>query len=254
MTSAPAIIVSERLRKPVRNETLPELGTSTLTRLRESIADARLTDALELANYFLWEGKRLHDLMCDWVYANLDFVGHTLGEEAVYKALRYAGEKIRRPYVEHIAKLTVEERVFLQAEGMRSHRSGPGEIGDMCIVEEDDRYVMSFDPCGSGGRMRRTGQIDKLPPRTGPPYNFGKTSKPYPWSWSKIGVPYYCLHCCVWSEIQAIEWLGFPFRITDYEDDPEKPCRFLFYKRPELIPEHFLERIDKSRADLRIST
>lgn len=252
MPRYPAIISSEPLRKRVRNETLSELGTSTLTRLKESIADSRANDALELADYFLSEGKRLHDLMCDWVYATLDFIARSFGEEAIYDALRHAGEKIRRPYLEHAAKLTVEERVYLQAEGMRSHRSGPGEIGEILIVEEEERYVMSFNPCGSGGRMRRTGQLDNLPPRTGPPYSFGKTSIPYPWSWSKSGVPYYCLHCCVWSEIQAIEWIGFPFRITDYQDDPEKPCRFLFYKQPELIPDHFLDRIGNPGSHRRI--
>lgn len=251
MNTKNPIKFSETLNKPVRDEPLTEWGTSTLVRVGEALDSDRLTDARDLVKYFLMEGKRLHDLMCDWVYATLDYVGARFGDEAVYEAVRHAGERIRRPYIKHVSDLTVEDRVYLQAEGMRSHRSGPGEIGNFEIVEEDDRYVLSFDPCGSGGRMRRTGQLDDLPPRTGPPYNFGRTRKGYPWSWGKAGVPYYCIHCCVWSEIQSIEWLGFPFRITDYDDDPEKPCRFLFYKEPRFIPDRFLTRIGKTRNDLR---
>lgn len=250
MNKRPAVIYSPTLKKRVRDEPLEDLGVATLVRLKEAMEANRLSDYAELADYFLMEGKRLHDLMCDWVFASLDYIATNFGEEAVYQAIRYAGEKIRRPLIEHVVALSVQDRVYLQAEGMRSHRSGPGEIGTIEIMEEADRYVLSFDPCGSGGRMRRTGQLDQLPPRTGPPYNFGRTSKPYLWSWGKAGVPYYCLHCCVWSEIQSIEWLGFPFRITDYNEDPEQPCRFLFYKEPKRIPYQYLQRIGKTREDL----
>ena len=246
-----AVIHSPRLGRTVRQESLPELGTSTWGRIKEAIRKGRTEDALELVDYLLPEGKRLHDLMCDWVYAELDFIARHMGEEAVCQAIRYAGETIRQPYIHHIERLTVEERVYLQAEGMRSHRSGPGELGNIEIQEEEDRYVLSFDPCGSGGRMRRTGQLDRIPPRTGPPFHFGVTSNAYPWSWGKKGVPYYCLHCCIWSEILPIEWIGYPIRITDYTDDPEEPCRFLFYKDPKRIPHYFFERIGKKRATTR---
>ncbi len=128
---------------------------------------------------------------------------------------------------------------------MRAHRSGPGELGEIEILEESDRYVISFNPCGSGGRMRRGGGIDSTPSRLGPPFNFGVTGKPYPWSWEKKGFLNYCLHCCIWSELLPIEWIGYPIRITDYNPNHEKPCRFLFYKFSDLIPEFYYERIRK---------
>ncbi len=247
--SPKAVTYSERLGRIVRNETLSGLGTSTWVRIKEAIRESRLEDALDLVDYLLPEGKRLHDTMCDWVYSTLDFIARISGEESVYQAIRYAGETIRRPYFQHVQGLAVEERVYLQAEGMRTHRSGPGELGNIEIVEEKERYVISFDPCGSGGRMRRTGQLDGIPPRTGSPFNFGVTSRPYPWSWGKAGVPYYCLHCCIWSEILPIEWSGYPVRITDYTEDPEEPCRFFFYKDPRQIPEHYFQRIGKKKPD-----
>ncbi len=112
---------------------------------------------------------------------------------------------------------------------------------------------MVFDPCGSGGRMRRTGEIDKIPPRDGPPFNLGRTKKAWPWSWSKAGVPYYCVHCCIWSEIIPTELNGYPTRVTLWNEDPEKPCRWAFYKKPDLIPEEYFTRIGMKRDPFEVA-
>jgi hypothetical protein len=102
--------------------------------------------------------------------------------------------------------------------------------------------VIYLDPCGTGGRMRREG-------RTEPPFNYGVTQKAYPWSWGKAGVPYYCVHCCLMSEIYPIESQGVPHRITGYSDDPHEPCAFYIYKSPELIPEEYFTRIGKQKPE-----
>ena len=85
--------------------------------------------------------------------------------------------------------------------------------------------------------------MDKTPPRTGPPFNFGKTKKEYPWSWFMKDVPYYCLHCSVWHEIMAIEARGAPVKITEYDPAPNAPCKFVFYKDPESYPEKYYKRV-----------
>ena len=51
----------------------------------------------------------------------------------------------------------------------------------MTVIEEAERFVITHDPCGSGGKLRRKGQ-------------FGVTKHAYQWSWGKAGVPYYCTH------------------------------------------------------------
>jgi hypothetical protein len=40
-----------------------------------------------------------------------------------------------------------------------------------------------------------------------------------------------------------IERFGFPSKIVDYQDDPKAPCRWYFYKKPELVPEEFYTRL-----------
>ena len=222
-----------------------ELGKSTWIKLQEAVKSGDNDEALELAKYLIPEGKAMHDLFCDWMYADVDYMARKYGEEEVPKILRYAYSVIGKAAHKNTAKSTPKDLVYKFAEFCRAHRSGPGEVGNVEITEEEDRYVLTIDPCGSGGRLRREGEIDGTPPRTEPPYNLGSTSKGYPWSWGKAGVTYYCIHCCVWGELIPIEALGYPVRVTEYNDDPKGPCKCYFYKKPELIPEEYFTRVGK---------
>ena len=96
--------------------------------------------------------------------------------------------------------------------------------------------------------MRRPGELDGSPPRTKQPYNLGVTKKAYPWSWSKVGVSYYCTHCCIMTEIIPIERLGYPLIITEYPDDPKKDCRRIIYKQKKSVPEIYYTRVGKRKA------
>jgi hypothetical protein len=145
---------------------------------------------------------------------------------------------------ERVKHLTsVKEVVHFYAEQMRAHRSGPGETGAIEVWEDDEKYVIAFDPCGAGGRMRRKGVVDGAPSRTEPPFSLGKTKEEHSWAWHMKDVPYFCLHCSVWHEVMAIEATGAPSKITEYDPDPDAPCRFYFYKSPELVPEKYYRRV-----------
>lgn len=225
------------------DDTLEELGRSSYDVLRDLIRDGKKEEALKFVDYVQHEFKWLHDLYTDWAWADLDYVGGKYGEEEVEKMLRHAREILMKTAYKGQGKVSVLDSVRLFAEGMRAHRCGPKESGNIKIWEEKDRYVMEFDPCGSGGRQRRTGELDGLPPRNEEPFNLKCTKKAYPWSWGKKNVPYYCLHCSVWHEIMMMEKLGYPAKITDYQDDPGKPCRWFFYKDPKDIPEEYYTRV-----------
>lgn len=239
---------SEKLgRKVIAADEIAEHGKSTFTKLKGLIRDGRTDEALELVDYLAHEGKGLHDLYCDWTYADLDYVAKKYGDEEARNLLHHARTVLNKVFYGRIGRMTVRETVEFFAEAMRAHRTGPGELGDFVVREEPDRYVMEFDPCGSGGRMRRVGEIDATPPRTGPPLNLGRMSQPYEWTWGVSGVPYYCVHCSLWHEVMAIEAIGYPVKITEYSDDPGVPCVWLFYKDPDLIPERYFTRVGKTK-------
>ncbi len=86
--------------------------------------------------------------------------------------------------------MSVDARVQLTAEIMRAHQSGPKQDGGIDIIEDDEKYAIRMDPCGSGGRMRRGDPVDGTGSRLDPPYDFGVTQDAHDRSWRRKGVPY----------------------------------------------------------------
>ena len=205
------LIESEKLRRLVREDDWADLGLSTPDMIAKAIDAGRYDEAKALAGYFIPEGKALHDLFCDWIWDIFTKTSQQHREEAVYELCRSTQETwmMRRTW-KGLSKMSVEERVYLNAEVMRSHRCGPDQDGGVDIIEEVDRFSIKMDPCGSGGRMRRGDPVDGTPSRLGPPYNFGVTRKAYPWSWGRKNVPYYCIHCAI-NEILPLNGEGILF-------------------------------------------
>lgn len=237
------LVKSEKLRRLIRHDDWEDLGISTPEMIAKVMSENRYEEAKALADYYIPEGKALHDLFCDWIWDLYTKIAERNGEEAVYQYSRLTQETwmMRRTW-KGLLKMSAEERVYVNAEVMRSHRCGPKQDGRIEIIVGEDHYSIKMDPCGSGGRMRRGDPVDGTPSRLGPPYNFGVTKKAYPWSWGKKNVPYYCIHCAV-NEILPIEWGGSPLWVTGYSDDASKPCFWHFYKRPGLIPNIYFERL-----------
>ncbi|MFC1669487.1 hypothetical protein ACFL20_03790 [Spirochaetota bacterium] len=227
----------------VRCDDVEDLGKPTQEAIVEAIEEGRLEDAKNLARYFVPEQKALHDLFCDWIWDIYTKIGEEHGDEAVYKMSRSTQETwmLRRTW-KAFTKMPVKDQVALTAEILRSHRGGPKQDGELEVIEEEDRFTIKMDPCGSGGRMRRGDPVDGTPSRIGPPYNFGVTKEGHDFCWGKKGVPYYCIHCAV-NEIMPLEWGGYPMWVTEYTDDHEAPCAWHFYKKPELIPEKYFTRL-----------
>ena len=238
-----------RLRRKVRQDSVENLGQSTSTQIVAAIDEGRLEEARALAKYTAVEAKPLHDLFCDWVWDLLTRIAQLLGEQAMYQVLRGSQEgwMMRRTWSAFL-KLTVEERVALIAEMMRSHQCGPAQDGGIEVVDEGDRLLVRMDPCGSGGRMRRGDPVNGTPSRLGPPYSFGITREPHDWSWGKRGVPYYCVHCAV-NEKLMLEWGGHPLWVTEYDADPSRPCAWAIYRHPDLIPESYYQRLGHQKPE-----
>ena len=233
----------KKLGRFIRRDDWPTLGQATPKLIAKAIDEKDYDTARALAEYIVPEGKGLHDLFCDWIWDMLSKTGELHGEEAVYRLCRATQETwmMKRTW-KALMKMSVEDRVYLNAEVMRSHLCGPSQDGEIEIIEEKDRISIKMDPCGSGGRMRRGDPVNGTGPRMNPPYSFGCTKKAYPWSWGKQNVPYYCIHCAI-NEILPIEWGGYPLWVTGYNADESESCYWHFYRRPELIPNSYFTRL-----------
>jgi hypothetical protein len=138
-----------------------------------------------------------------------------------------------------VMKMSSAEVASFLAEHVRAHFSGLGRDGVVRIVEEEDRFRLIFDPCGSGQAMRLrevalTGKSQALPQSS--PYTWGLEGK----------VPAYCSHCAV-NEFEGLRRLGFPVFVVEFDPDPNKPCGWTIYKDPNLIPEHYFKRLGAKR-------
>jgi hypothetical protein len=204
--------------------------------------------------------RRLHDRWADLQSGLLTFVAERFGEAAIgdcYRAVlepflreRYGPYDIReRPYED-----TVERNLYLAFEAMRAHLVGPDRLGNMELTEHDDRWVIAFDPCGSGGRGQRGDPVEGTPSRSEPPYEFGVTQEEHDWAWNEKGVCYYCAHCCLTNELWAVEQWGAPVRVTDPPLHPDetlgpdpKPCTWTIYKSVEAVPGEAYRRIGRRK-------
>ena len=147
---------------------------SFVAHCHRSNADAALADL----DVFVETWRQLHDRDVDHTYGLMHEVIEHLGERAIgemYDVLlvplftwRYEKFDIDKSPWDEALQLLMQ----VCFEAARSHLFGPGRRGDMEVIEYDDRYVLRFDPCGSGGRTVRGDEIEGTPPRMEEPYNW----------------------------------------------------------------------------------
>ncbi len=207
--------------------------------------------------------RQLHDRSADLMAGILAYVVKRFGEaklEDCYRAVMepYLQERYmvfdvtKTPYED-----TIDRNLYIALEAMRGHLVGPERNGDIELVEEDDRWVMRFDPCGSGGRIMRGDPVEGTGSRVLAPYEFGVLEEARPWTWGETGVCHYCAHCnLALSTIPAERW-GHPVRTVDPplwrgEDDPatRAKCQWTIWKSLEAIPEREYERIGRTKPQL----
>ncbi|KAF0807642.1 hypothetical protein A6D6_00639 [Alcanivorax xiamenensis] len=105
---------------------------------------------------------------------------------------------------------------------------------DFRLSEEDDRFVFTLDPCGSGGRLFR-GTVWRDMFRYGRPLS-PIMSKPHRINFLREDAPTYCTHCAASNRAQ-LSRLSDPkvpiFFVIDghAQQRPGMPCRTYVYKR-----------------------
>jgi len=148
--------------------------------------------------------------------------------------------------------------LMLALESMSSYLSTPNRDGQPLVLEEhDDRWVVRFDPCGSGGRSMRGEPLDDAPSRREPPFGFKVIEGAHAWTDGKAGVCVYCNHCQVVSEHWPIDRFGYPLRVVEpptyageHDGEDRQTCSWTMYKDPALVPDEIYQRCGRTRPEL----
>ena len=123
------------------------------------------------------------------------------------------------------------------------------------LIEHEDRWEMTFDPCGSGGRALRGDAVEGTPSRLEPPYEFAYIEGAYDWTDGKAGMCVYCNHCQLLYEQWPMDRAGIPFLVVDPptypegvgHDDPQR-CRYTIYKSAEAVPDEVYRPLREEAA------
>jgi hypothetical protein len=205
--------------------------------------------------------RQCHDRDVDHTYALMSLIKEQLGEAAI----RDMYDRVLLPlFVWRYEKFDVDKHpwdesleilMLVACEAMRGHLVGPERTGDMELIELEDRFVLRFDPCGSGGRTLRGDPIEGTPPRMQPPYDWTVTEEKHSWNHYTPGVCLYCAHCIILMEEMPMDRFGYPVRVIDpplYDADRtavgEAPkCQWQMFKDPTQVPAEYYERVGRTK-------
>jgi hypothetical protein len=136
----------EALDKKIRRFDLADLTKTTWSLVLEAIRVGRTDEALELIEYGCAEAQFMHDAPVEYVDCALTALAR-FDEEEIYKLL------MARYY--DIVKITLEGSTCIEDELQKLTMYHRGHFSEFTVVEEPDRYVVRYDPCGTGGRLKR---------------------------------------------------------------------------------------------------
>jgi hypothetical protein len=214
------------------DEELAEMGKSTFEAIIEALDGGEIEKGKKLVRRMNREFQAMHDNYVNWITAQLSYIGRTFGEDKILDTEMESFGAGMKPLYNIYEGLDFRRKVQILVMGLRGH------LCSMKIEEDDERVIIIFDRCPTGGKSIRgeTGYEDFL-----------KLDKPSVATYGRTGWHPYCVHCAV-MEILFIERTGEPLFVTDPSAKPGKePCRFYVYKERAKIPDIFYDRVGKKK-------
>lgn len=207
--------------------------------LQSAFNSQDLSKSLKLLTSFHRHCVIRHDSLATFVYSYPTSIIEVDGEKMAVEVSN--GSVLRNERMGGIWELTkiltpLDLAAFL-AEHLRFHFSGEGREGKTTIVEDDKKIKLIFDPCGSGGAIRRRlGEAEV------------KLNEKHDLAWNKCGeVNLYCSHCALNEKI-SIDLFGYPKLVVDFQADGQKPCGWTVYKDPKDIPAEVYQRLGLTKT------
>jgi len=185
----------------------------------EAIKEGKTEEALGYLEEVHEQFRLMHDSLINWVSASYGKLAEAYGEEWLVNFTREVFFEEWGPVFEKFKEMTPEERLKTMLAAFRANYH---EFG---VEEDDEKYIVKITGCGNGGRLVRDGIAKR---------QNAVTKKACPWSFNRVGFPYYCMHA---NDFMAL-WDKFGVKIKilwgrQYDDEGKKiddPCTYHIYK------------------------
>ena len=161
-----------------------------------------------------------HDRGLDAVCALLTHVYRAHGIDVLEQSIRAVGERTLLAWMPKDIERPVEIRIRTWAAMLH------GNFARFTIDEDDEKFVITQDPCGSCGRQLECGAFPG-------PLDHATVAEVHPITFERGDVPIYRTHVAVMHFLMAQERLGVPWPVVACpRGSVAGPCRITLYKDP----------------------
>lgn len=225
--------------KPVRffsDEQLAWLGTMPEDAVINEFEKESNSNIMEVFERYYEEKTRMHDAVSCICGALMTWLYEKEGFDGVYAAEMFAHKIEGEIAMPHDNEDNFKDLLLGTLSAVHGHVHQP-----MTLSEDDEKVVLTVNPCGSGGRMIQRAY--------NPDIGYARLTGNHPAMWSLDELPIYCIHCPLFEQMAVDNSGSFTvvhsFRSTE---SPKPPmCEYLFYKNPEDIPEEYFTRIGREK-------
>ena len=162
----------------------------------------------------------VQDAYRDWLSALLSEVYRRWGPDELEDLHRYCAERTLLPW------MTVDIRNAPRKRLVRWVRMLQGHFTVVRAREDDAKFVLVQDPCGTCSRQILAGRYEA-------PFNLAVVEEEHVLTWGRGSTPIYRTHVPVWHVAMARERLGVPWPVNRCPGGlGAGPCETFLYKDP----------------------
>ena len=224
-------------------EELDRMAAQTQDLAKEAIDAGNYQEAKDLIDKMYGELAFLHDGATAWIAGLHTHIYNKYGAKALEEAEREAHTlemKIAlKPANGDDKYRDMRAHIMHTASTLHGHVHQP-----MTIEEDDEKFIFTVSPCGSGGRLMEMGAYT-------PEVGFALIKEASPMTYGLTDFPCYCVHCPV-TEMLGLEKNGLFRRVhpRTQENVHSSTCQFVFYKDQEDIPEYYFNRVGYEKPEV----
>lgn len=164
--------------------------------------------------------RRAQDALRDWLSVLLTQIYRQCGIDALERALRYTAERTLFDWMPTDMARAPEKRLPSWVRMLQGHFS------PLRIEEDDEKFTLVQDPCGTCTRQIQQG-------RYAGPLDLAVIEEEHATTWYRGDTPIYRSHVPLWHITLAQELVGVPWPVNECPAGlGTGPCKVLLFKDP----------------------